>query len=395
MMMTRRTRLAVTVLVGVLAGVVAGILDGEGPASGMVLLAAGVVLGEILELRLEDGTGIPLSYAVIVVLASSFGFGEAAMAIAAAELVVASLGLAGGTWKDRLDVLGHRVLVVAAAFGAFAASEAAFGGLDTAAELFVALALTAAAELLADEVGRVARRRRSALSPRGHMAWLALGTSGMLMAVGYRGVDGGSDFGIWGPLLFSIPLLAAWYAFERLDSAARTYRQTIEALSMAPELGGLVLDGHAERVASLAVALGQDLGLDEEELEHLETAAWLHHLGQVTLDEPDPPMCKHDAGHVAAVTAEMLREIAPLAAAGEIVAAESSAYRTPGRPSRQPPRTASQILKVTSAYDDLTDGDPARSALAVEALFSGPGYLYETRALDALDRTVRTSPPRS
>ena len=49
-----------------------------------------------------------------------------------------------------------------------------------------------------------------------------------------------SEFGIWAPILFFTPLLAAWYAFERLDSATLAYRQTIEALAMAPELGGMV-----------------------------------------------------------------------------------------------------------------------------------------------------------
>ena len=76
------------------------------------------------------------------------------------------------------------------------------------------------------------------------------------MAIGYHGVDDEGEFGIWGPILFFTPLLAAWYAFERLDSATLAYRQTIEALAMAPELGGLVPAGHSERVASLAVVDG-------------------------------------------------------------------------------------------------------------------------------------------
>lgn len=394
MRMSRRARLGLTVLVGLVAGVIAGVADHEGHAGSLALLSAGVVMGEILSLRLEDGTGIPLSYAVVVVLVSSFGVTEAAVAIAAAESLVAVLGFAGGRPRERLLTLAHRTVVVAVAFVAFAAATDALPGRRTAATVMIALAVTALAELASDELGRVVRRRPSALSPRGHMAWLALGTSGMLMAIGYRGVDGGGDFGIWGPLLFSIPLLAAWYAFERLDSAARTYRQTIEALSMAPELGGLVPEGHAERVAMLALALGHELGLDDDELEHLETAARLHHLGQVTLDEQEPPERSHDPGEVAAVTAAMLREIAPLAPAGEIVAGETRAYRTPGRPSQSPPRTSSQILKVASVYDDLTDGDPARAALAIEALYSGPGYLYDTRVLDALDRTVRSGSER-
>jgi hypothetical protein len=41
----------------------------------------------------------------------------------------------------------------------------------------------------------------------------------MLMAIGYRGVDGDGRIGIWGPLLFATPLLVGWYAFDRRDAA--------------------------------------------------------------------------------------------------------------------------------------------------------------------------------
>ena len=51
--------------------------------------------------------------------------------------------------------------------------------------------------------------------------------------------------GLWGPAVFTIPLLAAWYSYEHLEVIRRTYDQTIRALGAAPELGGMVRDGHA------------------------------------------------------------------------------------------------------------------------------------------------------
>ena len=60
----------------------------------------------------------------------------------------------------------------------------------------------------------------------------------------------------------------------------------MQALGVAPELVGLVRPGHVERVATLSVSLGNDLGLSEADVDDLETAAWLHHLGAVSLDEP-------------------------------------------------------------------------------------------------------------
>jgi hypothetical protein len=211
------------------------------------------------------------------------------------------------------------------------------------------------------------------LSPRARLAWLAIASSGMLMAIGYRGVDGQGRVGIWGPLLFATPLLAAWYAFERLDSATRSYRQTIEALAMAPELGGMVAPGHAERVDALASAMGEQLGFAAPELNDLEMASLLHHLGQVMLDEPT------ESQDVATVTGAMLREIRPLAGAGDIVAGD------PEDPRR---KLAAQILRLASQYDDLTVRDHVPGELALETLRSEPGYVYEPRVVTSLERVL-------
>ncbi len=88
----------------------------------------------------------------------------------------------------------------------------------------------------------------------------------------------------------------------------------------------MVRDGHAERVADLTVAMGTSLGFSRHELGQLETAALLHHLGQVCLDEPDdgrPP----EPVSVAQAGATILRGTQLLAPAGDIIAAEWMPYR--------------------------------------------------------------------
>ncbi len=71
------------------------------------------------------------------------------------------------------------------------------------------------------------------------------------MAISDQGVDGTVAWACGVPSCFTIPLLAAWYSYEHLDVIRRTYDQTIRALGAAPELGGMVRDGHAERVARI------------------------------------------------------------------------------------------------------------------------------------------------
>ncbi len=247
--------------------------------------------------------------------------------------------------------------------------------------VLAALGAAAVAQLVTHTLVRLATHRGSGLTTRGRLAWLAVASSGMLMAIGYRGVEGKGDVGILGPILFATPLLAAWYAFERLDSATLAYRQTIEALAMAPELGGLVPAGHSERVAALAVSMGDRLGLNTHDLDDLEMAALLHHVGQVTLD--DPEVAGRPEPHlVAAVTSSMLREIKPLAGAGDIVAGESDDQRR---------RLAVQVLRLASEYDDLTVVDGTPPDVAFETLRTAPRYIYDERVLSALERAVGDS----
>jgi len=389
--MRLRTRIAWVVLGSLLAAVTVHIAQPHSTTGGAVLLAAGAVLGELLVLRLDDGTGLPLSYAVLIVLVTCFEPLAAIVLVVGAELVAGIVRVTPRSVRGRLSTGGWHLLVAGGALGVFRVARHAFGHRDHLGAVLGALAVTVVAAMVVDELLRLVTRRRSGLVGSGNVAWTALGSCAVLMAVGYSGVNGRGDLGVWGPLLFSIPLLGTWYSFERLDSINRTYRQTIEALAMAPELGGLVRPGHATRVAALAAGIGRELDLDDSNLRKLETAALLHHIGQVTLDEP-PPGERADPREVADVTAALMREIEPLADAAEIVAGEPLGARDSMRhPStRVSPAVgiASQALKVASAFDDLTEGDGRRSDAALEALYSSPGYVYSSRALEALERIL-------
>ena len=234
--MTRRRRVSFVVTAGLVAGIVAHFVAPDGAASALCFLATGLVLGELLVLRLEDGSALPLSYAVLIVLASSFTFPEYAYAVLGAELISMVLRIPDQSSGWRLTTFVERIAVAAATFGAYSAATNLVDHREKVAPVLLSLAAAALAQVLVDVTLRKVFHLGTSFSPRGRLAWLAIASSGMLMAIGYRGVGGQGRVGIWGPLLFSTPLLAAWYAFERLDSATRSYRQTIEALAMAPEL---------------------------------------------------------------------------------------------------------------------------------------------------------------
>ncbi|MDQ1533914.1 MAG: hypothetical protein QOF28_1675, partial [Actinomycetota bacterium] len=105
----------------------------------------------------------------------------------------------------------------------------------------------------------------------------------------------------------------------------------------------------------------------------------LHHLGQVTIDEPADKEHGIAPSEVAAVTSAMLREIKRLAGAGDIVAGDADDPRR---------RVAVQVLRVASDYDDLTARDNNEAGIAIETLRSAPGYVYDEKVLAALERVI-------
>src|SRR4051812_35970562 len=188
--MSRRRRVAFVCLAGLVAGTIAHFVDPSSDADALCFLAAGLVLGELLVLRLEDGSGVPLSFAVLIVLASSFSFGEYALAVIGAELISLVLRITDRTNVWRLSIFAERIIVAAATFGAYAAATKALDYRETVAAVLAALAAAAAAQVVVDVITRKVLRLGASFSPRGRLAWLAVASSGMLMAIGYRGVDG-------------------------------------------------------------------------------------------------------------------------------------------------------------------------------------------------------------
>jgi len=383
---SRTTRVVAIAVLGAGLALVASLVGLGAGVPDLIILGAALVIGELFELRPAGRAPLPLSFAVVVVLVRASSAEQFVAIIACAFLVGVALRTEPTGLMSRVLLYAERLaeaLVAGAVY--YAVVDASSGG-DARAVVLVALAATAVVEILiADAVTLVRQHRVAALRNRG--ADLALITSGMLMSVGYEGIGGQGRLGLWGPLLFCIPLLAAWYSFELLASTRRSFRQTVRALGTAPELGGLVRVGHVDRVADLAVAMGEALDLPDSEVAHLETAALLHHLGAVCLDEADSdePL---DPNAVAEAGAAMLHASDALAPAGDIVAAEPSLHRAPGRLSAQSSALAGQILKVASAFDELTEGDEEHAAWALEALYTGPLYVYDGRVVGALERVL-------
>lgn len=354
------------------------------PISGLVVLAGALAAGEMLLLTPSGRGALPLSFAVMAVIATAPPR-QAIAVVLVAEGIAALVNPALAGTRQRLARMVERVGEGSAAVFGYQVAHALALGRPRAVDL-LAFTLAALAPVAASEAVALVRKQ-SVASLRDRSADVAIVSSGILMAVGYRGIAGEGELGLWGPVLFSIPLLAAWYSFQLLASTRKSLEQTVQALAAAPELGGLARTGHSARVADLAVSMGRSISVPSSELEHLHTAALLHHLGAVCLDEPEEGL-PLDPVEVAMAGASMLRASEALAPAGDVVAAEPLLHRPPGAGDASPAALSGMILKVASAYDELTEGDDEHAAWAVEALYTGPGYVYDGRVLGALERVL-------
>lgn len=382
--MNANLRAASLFALGAIVAATAWALGADPIISDLAVLAGALSAGELIELRPADRTPLPLSFAVMTVIVTVAPW-QAVVVVVAAEVVAALAQTSQRGISGRAMALAERCAEAFVAGALYHVVQAADVASPRAVDL-TALALAAVAPIVVSDLVTYVRDRT--IAPiRARAADVAVVTSGILMAVGYQGIDGEGHLGLWGPILFSIPLIAAWYSFELLASTRKSFEQTIQALAAAPELGGLVREGHADRVADLAVAMGKTLVLTPGDLDQLRTAALLHHLGSVCLDEPAEGFAL-DPVEVATAGANMLRASEVLAPAGDVVAAEPLLHRPP-RASEPPPAALSgMILKVASAYDELTEGNDEHASWAVEALYTGPGYVYDGRVLGALERVL-------
>jgi hypothetical protein len=353
------------VIIGLMVALAFLIPTGHPIEATLAVFVAAIAIGEIMWMAVDDDIALPTSFAMFPVVAIAAGPAPFAVTVALGSII--GVTLVATRSYNRVATVAERLLAAAVAFGAFHLVLRGFTDRDAVGALLVALSASELGIFAVDEMMRAVRGERSSLEGRqGPLAWLALGSSGALMALGYR------QYGLSGVVLFSTPLIAAVYSFERLHAITRISRQTIDALAAAPELGGLATIGHAQRVAAMASDIARLLGFSQSQLDALDTAARLHHLGVVTL--PPEAIATSSYGMVAEMTGEMLHGISALDAARAIIEGDT------GLPSA--------VLRAANKYDHITEGNDRRGVMAVAALRSSADDVYDVVVVEALARVA-------
>jgi len=163
---------------------------------------------------------------------------------------------------------------------------------------------------------------------------------------------------------------------EQTGEIRRLFLGSIEALVFALEAKDKYTAGHSRRVTEIALAIGRELNLSEEELENLRWGSLLHDVGKIAVDQfvqnkpgkLTPAEYEHIMIH-AHVGAGIVKHVVNEKVA-EIVEHHHDHYDGTGlhqEVAREDIPLGARILAVADAYDAMTSDRPYRLGMPVEA----------------------------
>jgi putative two-component system response regulator len=188
-----------------------------------------------------------------------------------------------------------------------------------------------------------------------------------------------------------------------LDSLEGAYRSTLKALAAALETRDHETHGHSERVISYSLRLGQELGLEREQLRSLEFGSLLHDIGKIGV--PDSILRK-PAGLTEAEWTKMRQHpllgqqilcgIEFLEGAARVVAQHHEKWDGSGYPlglAGEEIDLNARIFAVADAFDAITSNRVYRHGrtyeLAASELDRHAGTQFDPRVVEAFHKVPR------
>ena len=219
-------------------------------------------------------------------------------------------------------------------------------------------------------------------------------------------------------LLGIVPLLWLLVAFSRergeREAAAlelsQAYHGTVLMLSEVIEAGDSYTADHCRSVVELALAVGDELGVDSIARQELEIAALLHDVGKIAIPKEilNKPARLTDAEfelmktHTVEGQALLDRVGGKLAHIGQIVRSCHERWDGSGYPdglAGEAIPSAARIVFCCDAFSAMTTDRPYRAAMSPKAalneLRSNAGTQFEPRAVAALTSVIETFEPLS
>ncbi|HLH26709.1 MAG TPA: HD domain-containing phosphohydrolase [Chloroflexota bacterium] len=198
------------------------------------------------------------------------------------------------------------------------------------------------------------------------------------------------------------------YERERARRAEvqQAYITTVRVLAAAIETRDAYTGGHVERVAEYSVAIGRELGWDEDQLMTLELGALLHDVGKIGVDDGvlrkpaklEPDEWAHMQRHPE-LGAHMLRDVPFLQASLSCVLYHHERFDGAGYPHRLAGTAIpleARIVSVADTFDAMTSDRPYRKGLpasvALEEIARCAGSQFDPLVVRAFLRVVEAPP---
>jgi HD-GYP domain-containing protein (c-di-GMP phosphodiesterase class II) len=189
--------------------------------------------------------------------------------------------------------------------------------------------------------------------------------------------------------------------FEELEQA---YLQTVLALANAVDAKDTYTADHAQRLAAMALAVGQELGMSPRELEDLRYGAILHDIGKIGVSDSilgKPAKLDADEWSVMrqhpAIGARILAPVPRLAGAARIVRHHHERYDGGGYPDGLAGETiplGARVLTVVDSYSAIVDKRVYKEARsrehAIAELKRNAGTQFDPRVVEVFLRLMES-----
>ncbi len=198
-------------------------------------------------------------------------------------------------------------------------------------------------------------------------SFISMAPLGLIIALIYQNI------GIWGIILFFIPMLIARQSFISYMDMRQTFRDTIQSLSAAIDAKDPYTKGHSSRVAAYATALAHEMGWPAEKVEILQYVALIHDLGKVAVPETilkkEGKLTADEFAQMrehSLIGANIIKEIKFLPGGADIIKHHHERWDGKGYPDGLEGELipeGARILAVADAFDAMTSDRSYRKAL--------------------------------
>lgn len=193
---------------------------------------------------------------------------------------------------------------------------------------------------------------------------------GIVLAISYN------SFGYGGILLFFIPLMFARYTFKLYLDMRKNYFETLNVLVRAIEASDPYTSGHSMRVSAYAEAIAKQVGLPQNKVDLLKSAALLHDIGKIGIDKSilnkSGRLEKEEFETIKShpeIGATIIADLSYLSNISDIIRHHHERNDGKGYPdglSHDNIPLETSILTIADSFDAMTTNRPYRSSLSLE-----------------------------